>query len=48
MWECVFKNKGTDYECNSFLYIFLKIFEASLPMQNRIMGRTKKKNTGLH
>jgi hypothetical protein len=38
-WEHVFKNKDTNYRCNSFLCIFLSIFEASFPMQNKNVGR---------
>jgi hypothetical protein len=47
MWEPVFKNKDTNYKCDSFLDIFLNIFEASIPIQNkRVVGRIKV--TGLH
>jgi hypothetical protein len=32
MWEPVFKNKDTNYKFNSFLYVFLNIFQASFPI----------------
>jgi hypothetical protein len=42
MWELVFKNKNRNYKFNSFLYIFLNIFEDNFPVQNEGVGRTKK------
>jgi hypothetical protein len=39
MWEPVFENRDTNYKFNSFLYIFLKIFEASFPVQNKSVGK---------
>jgi hypothetical protein len=35
MWEPLFENRDTNYKLNSFLYTFLKIFEASFPVQNK-------------
>jgi hypothetical protein len=40
-WEPVFENRDTNYKFNSFLYTFLKIFEASFPIQNKSVGKTK-------
>jgi hypothetical protein len=34
-WEPVFENRGTNYKFASFLFMFLKIFEASYPVQNK-------------
>jgi hypothetical protein len=45
-WEPVFENRDSNYKFNSFLFMFLKIFEASFPIQNRSVG--KSKTTGLH
>jgi hypothetical protein len=41
-WAPVLKNKHTNYEFNSFLYIFLNVFEASFPIQNNSTDRLKK------
>jgi uncharacterized protein YkuJ len=41
MWEHDLKNKDTNYKFNSFLYISLNIFEASFPVQNKIIHRIK-------
>jgi hypothetical protein len=41
MWEPVFKNRDTSCKFNSFLYMFLKIFEASFPIQNKHVRKTK-------
>jgi hypothetical protein len=41
MWEPVFENRDTNYKFNSFLYTFLKIYEASFPLQNKSIGETK-------
>jgi hypothetical protein len=35
------KIKDENYKFNSFLYIFLNIFEASLPIQDKSVGRTE-------
>jgi hypothetical protein len=40
-WEPVFENRDTNYKFNSFLYMFLKISEASFPLQNKSVGKTK-------
>jgi hypothetical protein len=40
-WEPVFENRDTNYKFNSFLYTFLKIYEASFPVQNKSVGKTK-------
>jgi hypothetical protein len=39
-WEPVFKNYGTNYKFNYFSDMFLKIFEASFPVQNESLGKT--------
>jgi hypothetical protein len=41
MWEPVFENRDTNYKFNSFLYTFLKNFEASFPVQNKSVGEIK-------
>jgi hypothetical protein len=40
-WEPVFENRDTNYKFNSFLYTFLKIYEASFPVQNISVGKTR-------
>jgi hypothetical protein len=45
-WEPVFENRDTNYKFNSSLCTFLKIFEASFPIQNKSIG--KSKTTGLY
>jgi hypothetical protein len=41
MWEPVFENRDTNYKCNSFQFMFLKVFEASFPVQNKHVGEKK-------
>jgi hypothetical protein len=36
MWEPVFENRDTNYMFNSFLFMFLKVFDASFPIQKKI------------
>jgi hypothetical protein len=40
-WEPVFKNWDTNYKFNSSLDMFLKILEASFPVQNKSSGTTR-------
>jgi hypothetical protein len=35
MWEPIFKNRDTNCKFNSFLFMFLKIFEARFQVQNK-------------
>jgi hypothetical protein len=39
MWEPVFKNRDINYKFNSFLFTFLKIFEARFPVQSKSVRR---------
>jgi hypothetical protein len=41
MWEPFFKNSDTNYKFNSRLFTFLNIFEASFPVQNRHVRKSK-------
>jgi hypothetical protein len=41
MWEPVFKNKDENCKLNSFLCIFLNIFEGCFQIQNKSVGRIK-------
>jgi hypothetical protein len=41
-WKPVFKNWGTNYKFNSFLDMFLKIFEASFLVQNKSLRKSNK------
>jgi hypothetical protein len=38
-WEPVFGNRYTNYKFDSFLFTFLKIFEASFPVQNKLVRK---------
>jgi hypothetical protein len=41
MQELAFKIWDAGYKFNSFLDMFLKIFEASFPIQNKSLGKTR-------
>jgi hypothetical protein len=40
-WELIFKNWDTKYKLNLFLDMFLKVFEATFPVQNKSLGETR-------